>query len=170
MSYRIAAGNANDVETEVQNLLSAGFELHGSIQYVYVPNSELYQYSQPMYHPQPNLIKQRRLTDIASGNERLVTLVVVHNSRLLEQVLTNSVLLNNQNRNGWIHCKLLDDHMSTDFFVKDEKFLFNKGNIEQGLNMSNQELNKLAIEQRMNTVLDALDMLGGRRSKTSRRK
>ena len=153
MSYRIVAGNAIDVETEVQNLLSAGFELHGSVQYIYVTDpSATYtlHYSQPMYHPQPNLIKQLRLTDIASDEDRLVRLVVVHNSRLLEQLLTNSVRLNNQNRNRWIHCKLLDDYMSRDFFVKDEKFLFNKLNMEQGLNMGDAE--------------------GGRRSKTSRRK
>ena len=150
MSYRIVAGDEVDVENEVQELLSAGFQLHGSVQVMTLPNSKFLHYSQPMYHPQPNLIKQLRLTWNATGEERNVRVVVVHNSRLLELFLTNSIRLQNENRSRWMHCKVLGDNITEDIFVKDERYAFNKLNIEQGLHMGDAE--------------------GGRRHRTSRRK
>ncbi len=151
MSYHIVAGSAIDVDTEVQNLLSVGFELHGSVSVLYVPGGTYsLHYSQPMYHPKPNLIKQLSIIDVASGEERLVRLAVVHNSRLLEELLTNSNHLNNQNRSRWMHCKLLDDSNNQDIFVLDEKYALNELNIEQSLHLGSFE--------------------GGRRHKTSRRR
>lgn len=150
MSYHIVAGSAIDVETEVQNLLSVGFELHGSVSALYIPGG-IYSlhYSQPMYHPIPNLIKQLRITDVASGEERLVRLAVVHNSEKLEELLNSSERLKTQDRSRWMHCKLVSDP-SKDVFVKDEKHAFNSLNIEQGAHLG--------------------DLEGGRRHRTSRRK
>lgn len=151
MSYHIVAGDAIDVETEVQNLLSVGFELHGSVSVLYVPGGTYYlHYSQPMYHPKPNLIKQLSIIDVASGEERLVRLAVVYNSVKLEELLKNNTRLHNQNRHRWMHCKLLNDKMSEDIFVLDEKYALNELNIEQSLHLGSFE--------------------GGRRHKTSRRK
>ena len=75
--------------------------------------------------------------------------VVVHNSRLLELLLTNNIRLHNQ-RSRWMHCKVLGDNNTQDIFVKDERYAFNELNIEQGLNMGDAE--------------------GGRRHRTSRRR
>jgi hypothetical protein len=144
MSYHIVAGSAIDVDTEVQNLLSVGFELHGSVSVLYVPGGTYYlHYSQPMYHPKPNLIKQLSILDIASGEQRLVRLAVVYNSVKLEELLKNNARLHNKKSHHWMHCKLLNDKMSEDIFVLNEKYAFNELNMEQALNLIPQKKDNL---------------------------
>jgi hypothetical protein len=147
MSYVIVSGLLQTVESKVNNLLSIGFNLHGSMSCV-INQSNSIIYTQPMSHLQFNMVKSLTLKFNSTGSVSTVDVVVVHNSQKLRDLLQNF----KGDHSRWIHCKHLND-MSVDMFVLDEQEAFNDRNIEQGFNYAYR------------TKFD-----GGRRSKTSRRR
>ena len=125
MSYVIVSGLLQTVESKVNNLLSIGFNLHGSMSCVITPSNSII-YTQPMSHVQFNMVKTLTLKFNSSGSVITVDVVVVHDSRKLRDLLQNY----KGDHSRWIHCKNLND-MSVDMFVLDEQDAFNDLNIEK---------------------------------------
>ena len=148
MSYIILSGDQRDVQEKVRHFLSIGFNLQGSISVVLNPSNNKLHLTQPMYHPESDLIRTLHLRFNSNGLTATHGVFVVHNSRKLQDLLQNF----EGDKSRWIHCKLSSD-MSQDVFVLDEQEAFNEFNIKQGFNLKT-----------------GIPLDGGRRSKTSRRR
>ncbi len=133
MSYVIVTGDSQSVEKKVNNLLSIGFNLHGSMSFV-MSGTNSFKYTQPMSHLQPNLVKTLTVKHNSTKSVLTIDVIVVPNSQKLKDLLQNY----DGDESRWMHCKLISD-MSTDIFVLDEQNAFDDLNIGIGFDWAMPE-------------------------------